>query len=163
MQNSLNANFSHCKKAKGVLSKFNSFKGSKLWKLENNKLQNKAFPDMSILKRYPCNKWNFKTKDDLIYIENSIAMQVLEATSNFYVLLEDFEEDKAEQLWKKGEPDAEGYFTLENSKVAKVMTASFGSFISYSLEIKGKITFRQIFRLNNSLFFIIFFFRYRSN
>ena len=42
-------------------------------------------------------------------------------------------EVKAEQLWKKGEPDAEGYFTLQNIGEPKVLTAISES----SLEIKG--------------------------
>ena len=83
--------------------------------------------------------WNFKTKDDLIYIENSLEKKVLEITSNGKVFLKDLEEDKAEQLWKKGEPNAEGYFTLENSKVPKVMTAVY-SRSRIILEIKGNIT-----------------------
>ena len=49
-----------------------------------------------------------------------------------------FEEGKAHQLWKKGELDAEDYFTLENSGVPKVLTAISES----SLEIKGNITMR---------------------
>ena len=51
----------------------------------------------------------------------------------WWVVLEDFEENKAEQLWKKGVPNDEGYFTLENSKVPKVMTAISPT----SLELKG--------------------------
>ena len=51
--------------------------------------------------------------------------------------LEDFEEGKASQLWKKGELDAEGYFTLENSEVSMVLTA-----ISGSLAVKRNITLR---------------------
>ena len=42
-------------------------------------------------------------------------------------------EGKADQLWKKGEPDAEGYFTFQNSGEPKVLTAISES----SLEIKG--------------------------
>ena len=42
-------------------------------------------------------------------------------------------EGKAEQLWKKGEPDDEGYFTLQNSGEPKFLTAFSGR----SLEIKG--------------------------
>ena len=65
------------------------------------------------------------------------------------VILEDFEEGKDGQLWKKGEPDAEGYFTIENSvsglendyEVPKFMTAISES----GLEIKGNITLRWIF------------------
>ena len=57
--------------------------------------------------------WNVKTKDDdLIYIENISKTKFLGTKSDGEVILEDFEENKAEQLWKKGMPDAEGYFTL---------------------------------------------------
>ena len=55
-------------------------------------------------------KWKFKPKDDsnLIYIENiSQQGKVWEAQSNGSVLFKNFEEGKAEQLWKKGVPDAE--------------------------------------------------------
>ena len=81
-------------------------------------------------------KWNFKAKDDLIYIENISKTKTLQANSWIDVDLEDFEEDEAEQLWKKGEPNAEGYFILENSSVQKVLTASSSS----DLEIQGNIT-----------------------
>ena len=85
--------------------------------------------------------WIFKPKDDdLIYIENTSKAKVLGATSDGKVILEDFEEGKAHQLWKKGELDAEDYFTLENSGVPKVLTAISES----SLEIKGNITMRLI-------------------
>ena len=89
-------------------------------------------------------EWNFKAKDDLIYIQNKTKTKTLQANRwknidrDGNVDLEDFEEDKAEQLWKKGEPIAEGYFTLENSKVPKVLTASSSS----DLEIQGNITLR---------------------
>jgi hypothetical protein len=60
-------------------------------------------------------------------------------TNDSKVILENFEEDKDEQLWKKGEPNAEGYFTLENYKVSKFITAS----PSTSLELKGNVTFKM--------------------
>ena len=60
-------------------------------------------------------------------------------TNDSKVILENFEEDKDEQLWKKGEPNAEGYFTLENYKVSKFITASS----SNSLELKGNVTFKM--------------------
>ena len=82
-------------------------------------------------------EWNFKAKDDLIYIQNITKTKTLQANP-WGVHPEDSEEDKAEQLWKKGEPNAEGYFTLENSKVPKVLTASSSS----DLEIQGNITLR---------------------
>ena len=78
-------------------------------------------------------EWNFKAKDEYFYIENMSNTKVLSAKSHGEVILEDFEEGKAEQLWKKGEPDAEGYFTLQNSGGPKVLTAMPES----SLEIKG--------------------------
>jgi hypothetical protein len=81
-------------------------------------------------------QWNFKTNnDDLIYIENISKTKVLATASDGEVILEDLEEDKAEQLWKKGMPDAEGYFTLINSKVPKIMTAISSSV----LQMKGNI------------------------
>ena len=86
--------------------------------------------------------WIFKTKDnDLVYIENTSKTKVLQATSDGKVIQEVFEEGKAEQLWKKGKPMAQDYFTLEShSEVPKVITA-----ISESvLEIKGNITLRWI-------------------
>ena len=86
--------------------------------------------------------WIFKTKDeDLIYIENTSNMKVLRATSDGKVIQEVFVEGKAEQLWKKGKPDSEDYFTLEShSKVPKIITAISES----DLEIKGNITLRWI-------------------
>ena len=78
--------------------------------------------------------WIFKTKgDDMIYIENTSKAKVLGATSDGKVIQEFLVEGKADQLWKKGEPDAEGYFTLQNSGEPKVLTAISES----SLEIKG--------------------------
>ena len=85
--------------------------------------------------------WNFKTKDDLVYIQNISKAKVLEAKSDDEVILEDFEENKDEQLWKKRSLFAEGfegYFNLENSKMPKFMTAISSSV----LQIKGNITLR---------------------
>ena len=55
------------------------------------------------------------------------------STSDCNVIEEVKEVGKAEQVWKKGEPDAEGYFVLQNSGEPKVLTAISES----SLEIKG--------------------------
>ena len=60
-------------------------------------------------------------------------------TNDSKVILENFEEDKDEQLWKKGKPNSEGYFTLENHKLSKFITASS----STSLELKGTGTFKM--------------------
>ena len=83
-------------------------------------------------------QWNLKANNDLIQIENISKTKVLATTSDGQVILEDFKEGKAEQLWKKGKPDAEGYFILENSKVPKIMTAVSSSV----LQIKGNITLK---------------------
>merc|ERR1719350_655238 len=101
------------------------------WKLDNNKkLENKGGVWKSD------DLWIFKTNDnDLIYIENTSKTKVLQATSDGKAILEVFEEGKPEQLWKKGNPDAKDYFTLEShSKVPKVITAISES----GLEIKDK-------------------------
>ena len=84
--------------------------------------------------------WNFTVKEgvpkkELIYVENIIETKVLGITNDGRVILEIFEEDKAKQLWKKGEPNAEGYFTLENYIVSKFLTAASLT----SLELKGNI------------------------
>ena len=83
-------------------------------------------------------KWVFKTKRNFIYIENILTKKVFGTTSAGKVIWEDYEEGKAQQLWKKGEPNAEGYFTLENSGVPKVITA----ISKKSMEIKGNISLK---------------------
>ena len=84
--------------------------------------------------------WVFKSKrGDLIYIENSSKKWVLGAKSDGRVIQEVFVEGKAGQLWKKGKPDAEGYFILYSSLffgLTKVLTAISEN----TLEIKGNIT-----------------------
>ena len=82
---------------------------SQLWKIDDNRLKNKEGVWTSV------DMWNFKTKDDnLIYIENISKAKFLGTTIDGKVILEDFEENKAEQLWQKGIPNGEGYFTLTN-------------------------------------------------
>ena len=88
-------------------------------------------------------QWNFKSSNDLLHIVNISKTKVLGTKSDGHVILEDFEEGKAEQLWRKGMPNSEGYFTLENSKVPKIMTAISGfPFSSSILQIEGNITLR---------------------
>jgi len=91
------------------------------WKLKNDKLENKEG-----LWKLGDDLWNFESKDnDLICIENTSQKKVFGVKSNGEVIQEEFEEGKAGQLWKKGKPDAEGYFTLENHGVPKVITYKF--------------------------------------
>ena len=58
------------------------------------------------------------------------------------VISKDFVEGKADQLWKKGEPDAEGFFTLGflGHQEPKVITAISAT----GLENQGNITLRWI-------------------
>ena len=98
--------------------------------------------------------WNFNTTDnDLIYIENTSKSKVLGATSDGKVIQEAFVKDKVDQLWKKGNLDPEGYFTLENSTVDgwnTVITAISES----GLEIKGNISLRWILLVDYYLMII---------
>ena len=68
------------------------------------------------------------------------ATIVLESTTGDKVIEEAYELDKTEQLWTKGDHDAEGYFTLKNSKGKRYMTAISET----SLEIQGTVTLRWI-------------------
>ena len=73
----------------------------------------------------------------------------MQATSDGKVIQEVFEEGKPEQLWIKGEPDAEDYFTIESKfKKRKLITP----ISERDLEIKGNITLRCI---NNCWLFTI--------
>ena len=84
-------------------------------------------------------KWAFKRQTiDLIYIENISTKKVLGST-NHLVSQEDYVKGKAQQLWKKGEPNAEGYYTLETSSGTNIMTAV----TSKVLVIKGNITLKK--------------------
>ena len=78
--------------------------------------------------------WEFKDKDEWIYIENNSKTKVLVPTNDGKVILEVKDEGKNEQLWEKGVPNYEGYFTLKN-KSGKFMTAISPS----NLGIKGKV------------------------
>ena len=103
-------------------------------------------------------KWIFKRQTiDLIYIENILTKKVLEFTNDDLVSQEDYVKGKLQQLWKKGDPNAEGYFTLETSTRTKMMTAN----TSRTLIIKGNITLKK-----NSYYLLTFynvvFFTYRS-
>lgn len=71
----------------------------------------------------------------MVYFLAEAATVVLESTTGGKVIEEDFQENKAEQLWTEGHHDAEGYFTLENAKEKKYMTAISET----SLEIQGTV------------------------
>jgi hypothetical protein len=96
--------------------------------------------------------WEFKKlrkvlKDMPFFaIENIWQGKFLYPTSDDKVIFKDrhdckhFYDCEYLQLWEKGVPDNEGYFTLENGwksikNITKVLTATSSS----SLEIKGKV------------------------
>ena len=93
------------------------------------------------------------SKVDLIYIKNIHKGKVLGTKSDDEVILEVFEEGKAEQLWKKEKPNAEGYSTLVNSKVPKIMTAISSSII----RIIGNIRLRLIVKYFLMIYIVFFF------
>ena len=91
----------------------------------------------------------------MICIERTNITKVLAATIDGEVVHEVSVRGRAKQLWKKGEPDAEGFFTLENSEMPKFITAISES----GLEIQGNITLRWITSqsiVNYSLLFTLF-------
>ena len=69
----------------------------------------------------------------------------MEAKTDNTVIFATFVDGKAEQLWKKGTPDGEGFFSLKNSEVPKVITAISES----GLEIKGNtMNSYRVFKLD---------------
>ena len=96
---------------------------SQLWKLDGagGTLRNKE--DISISDH----DWNITTKKSTLFnIVNLNNSRVLEIT-NGRVTEEDAVDGKDGQLWRKGKPDAEGYFSLEGSKSSKILTATSGN------------------------------------
>ena len=86
----------------------------------------------------------FLHTDPVIYIENISKTKekisktkVLGTSIDGEVILEDFDESKVQQLWKKGKTQ-EGFFTLENAKIPMLMTAISSSV----LQLKGNIILR---------------------
>ena len=79
-------------------------------------------------------QWNFENKTNLIHIiENTSKSKVLGTTSDGEVIEEDFDGNRTEQLWVKGEPNNEGYFTVATSESKLLLSA----ISSESLQVKG--------------------------
>ena len=105
-------------------------------------------------------KWNFKTKGELIYIQSDSTKKVLGTPNGIKVIEEEFQEGKSEQLWKIGEAmalhhtlqkavcdqpymwptNAEGHFTLENSKFPKLLTA----ITPFNLRLEGNFEMDKV-------------------
>lgn len=108
-----------------MINRIELFSGKhQLWKFEGTLLKTRIY--------LPKGWWTFKFRDDLIYIEN-YSNKVLASSNGVKIIEEDYEEGKHEQLWKIGEANTEGYFTLENYKVPKLLTFTTTS----SLRIEG--------------------------
>ena len=108
---------------------------SQLWKLfENGTLKNKENTWQ------PDGNWSFTnaTEKNLqnekwIRIKNKVNNKTLVGFGSKAIANETFVEGRPIQLWKRGQPDNEGYYTLQNSESLKLITAD-----TNSLELKGK-------------------------
>ena len=76
-------------------------------------------------------KWKFKTKGSLLYIENISSKKILTVGDDNNVNEKPLIKNGTRQMWTKGVVNSEGYFTLQNSQ--KVMTASSDK----KIKIKG--------------------------
>ena len=74
-----------------------------------------------------------QVKNKLTCITNVSSGKVLTVSPDGKVVEEVFVQGKSEQLWRKGEQNDEGYFTLKKFESNQVLTAVSGN----SLEIKG--------------------------
>ena len=121
---------------------FPPFSDEQLWKLDGRMLENKK----GLWKSGAKEKWKFTSEGDLIRIENIWKKKAFGTTNDILVKLENIEDNKDGQLWNKGEPNNDGYFTLENEKVSKFLTAVPADWdIKIGiLELKGNITLRWI-------------------
>ena len=109
-----------------------------LWKFEGKILKNKNWIDTAKDNwEHKDKKWSTPKKGSLIYIQNDLKVLAFQQNSNKTEL-----EDKNDnligakdyrQLWRKGTPNIEGYFTLENYQSKTFMTATS----DVDLEVKG--------------------------
>ena len=81
--------------------------------------------------------WEVHEKEDTkIYIVNISKHKVLSVKHNS-VKQKVLEQDNLGQIWKKGVPNNEGYFTLTNVTSPKVLTASPAKKLEVRTIIKG--------------------------
>ena len=108
---------------------------SQLWKLfENGTLKNKGSG------WEPYGNWIFtnateknRQNEKWIRIKNKNNGGFLMDYGKKAIANETVEGKPDQQLWKKGQPNNEGYYTLQNSESQKLITAD-----TNSLELKGK-------------------------
>ena len=97
-----------------------------LWKLDNETLINKG----GIWKSKEI--WKFSGHSSAVNIENTSKNTLLRATSDDLVCEVDA---AATPIWKKGDPNVEGFYTLTSLKSQKVLTAASDE----SLEMRGRV------------------------
>ena len=103
-----------------------------MWKFEDEVLKSKSG---TIWK--PEEQWTFVTAEkngSMGYIANSEKDIGLGITGDSVHEVTSYQND-ATQIWKKGEPDRDGYFTLTSLRSQKVLTAISDDII----EIRGKV------------------------
>ena len=76
--------------------------------------------------------WKFSDHSSAVNIENTSKNTLLRATSDDSVCEVDA---AATPIWKKGDPNADGYFTLTSLKSQKVLTAVSDE----SFEMRGRV------------------------
>ena len=103
------------------------FFSGQLWRLNGTQLTNKANFWKSD------DKWVFKTQGSLIYVENTSKNKVLSISDNGVTEMP-FVQNDDRQMWKIGEPNREGYFTITNPRTSKSLTANMAK----KLFLKGK-------------------------
>jgi hypothetical protein len=77
-----------------------------------------------------------KQDKGFFYIQNISKKTVLSITPDGTIIEENFVKDKSTQIWKRGKVGTEGYFTLENPELNKLLTANSETSLSVQECIK---------------------------
>ena len=118
-----------------------------LWKIyDDGTLENKEKGNFS------SETWKFNNQtDSLFYIEDDSTKEVLQATSGNEVKLATKVtlpgKQKIPQLWKKGNPNIENYFTIENTGFSRFLTVNDTETV-YQFKIEGKIMYTVVLYSN---------------
>ena len=100
-----------------------------MWKLDTNLLINKARLWTSK------DNWDLMVDETWVCIQNKSTEKVLTISNSGAEVIEDtMVPFKSSQMWTKGEPNKDGYFTLTSIDSGKVLTANW----ALSLTIEGK-------------------------
>ena len=99
-----------------------------MWKLDSNLLINKARLWTSK------DNWDLTVDETWVCIQNKSTEKVLTVSDSGVEVSEDNMVPFTSQMWTKGEPNKDGYFTLTSIDSGKVLTANW----ALSLTIEGK-------------------------